>query len=273
MINPAKFQAEVIDFGPAKRKCPSVRDIVLFASLLFCFIPGTILAAEQIEQTEFQAKTDWDVDFSNGEAVVVRDPLEPVNRIFFQFNDKFYFWFLKPVSVVYGDAVPRDFRLSFRNCFNNLISPVSIANNFFQGSFADGSLEAFRFLINSTMGILGLADAARDVFGLPSPGREDLGQTLGYFGVENGFYLCWPILGPSTLRDTVGMAGDAFLRPSTYLLDGSSAGVSALFFTGKQVNNTSLRIGEYEDFLEATFDPYLAMRDAYLQQRSQQIKK
>lgn len=248
----------------------------LLILLLFCFFPVQSVTAglneKPVEQTDFPEDSGWDEDFLE-EEIRVRDPLEPANRVFFQFNDKLYFWFLKPVSKAYGHTVPRDFRLSFRNCYKNLMAPVSITNDFLQGDLKSGSLEACRFFINSTVGILGLADAAKDVFGLNSPGQEDLGQTMGYYGINNGLYFCWPFLGPSTLRDTVGKAGDFFLRPGTYITLSENSAVPGTFFLGKQINNTSLRIGEYEDFLKATFDPYLAMRDAYLQQRRKMIKE
>ncbi|MFP3983684.1 MAG: VacJ family lipoprotein [Desulfurivibrionaceae bacterium] len=253
---------------------------VFFLALLVCCLAvgqvragvgTTVVPAEEDDSPEF---ADWEEDFpEDREMLTIRDPLEPANRMFFRFNDKLYFWFLKPVSKVYGDVVPRDFRISFRNAFNNILSPVSMANSFLQGDFKNGSVEGVRFFINSTVGILGMADAAEDVFGLDEGDDEDLGQTMGYYGIGHGLYLCWPVLGPSSLRDTVGMTGDLFFRPDTYILSGWSTVSGGALLLGKYVNNTSFNIGDYEDFLAATFDPYVAMQDAYLQRRHKMIKE
>ncbi|MFO7761229.1 MAG: VacJ family lipoprotein [Desulfobia sp.] len=269
-----------VKVGPGGGRYISVISIFFIFSLtllFFCLVSSQVRAGEQddgqMSGPDFPEYSDWYDDFMEEDAATIKDPLEPANRIFFKFNDKLYFWFLKPVASAYGKAVPRDFRISFRNCFNNLEAPVHMSNDFLQGKFKDGFVEACRFFINSTVGILGLSDAARDVFALNSPGKEDLGQTIGYYGIGNGFYLCWPFMGPSTLRDTVGMTGDFFLRPGTYMASTSSLYLRGLFFSGRYINNTSLRIGDYEDFLVSTFDPYLAMRDAYIQRRFNMIEE
>ncbi len=255
----------------------AVIDILFLILLLSQAVPGQTIAEEEGRggmAGRDLPEYDWDDDdFLGKEVATVYDPLEPVNRIFFQFNDKLYFWLFKPVARTYGEVVPLEFRLSFRNCYNNLMSPVVITNDFLQGKFGDSFLEVCRFVINSTVGILGLTDAAKDVFELNSPSDEDLGQTMGYYGLGNGVYFCLPFLGPSTLRDTVGTAGDVFLRPGMYAFSDIDSSVRGAFFLGKHINNTSLRIGEYEDFLQATLDPYLAMRDAYIQRRLKMSKE
>jgi phospholipid-binding lipoprotein MlaA len=120
------------------------------------------------------------------------------------------------------------------------------------------------------MGVGGLFDVANTHFNI-RPHHEDTGQTFGVWGVGQGFYIVWPILGPSNVRDTFGSVGDAFLNPLHYVFDESavSGGLSA----GRELNNTSLRIGEYEDFKAAALDPYIAMRQAYVQYRLKQIRE
>jgi phospholipid-binding lipoprotein MlaA len=117
--------------------------------------------------------------------------------------------------------------------------------------------------------MLGFADLAQNNPDLTA-GEEDLGQTFGSYGVGNGFYIVWPFLGPSTLRDTVGMAGDLFLNPVNYVRPAEAAlGITAY----EKLNNTSFHIGDYEAIKEASLDPYSAIRDAYVQYRNKKIKE
>lgn len=212
----------------------------------------------------------FDDDMEDEEVGAVCDPLEPMNRFFFHFNDKLYFWLLKPVSQGYGYVVPEPLRGCIKKAFHNLLVPIRVVNNLLQGKIKDSGIELSRFVINSTVGILGMADPASDEFDL-KPSNEDLGQTLATYGMGNGFYLCWPFIGPSTARDSLGLVGDSFFNPLSYLyLSDAGAGIAA--YSGRVVNCTSLTIGDYDSFIEASFDPYIAMRDAYLQYRDTKIK-
>ncbi len=200
----------------------------------------------------------------------ISDPLEPMNRTFFHFNDKLYFWVLKPVATGYKNVLAEDVRMCVRDFFNNLLAPVRIVNNLLQGKIENTGVESARFLINTTVGIGGLADPAKNEFGL-TPKQEDFGQTLGTYGLGDGIYFCWPIFGPSSARDTVGLVGDAFLSPLTYLTASDTlAGVGAQ--SGEKVNKTSLTLGDYEDFKAAAIDPYIAIRDAYVQYRRHKVQ-
>lgn len=197
------------------------------------------------------------------------DPLEPLNRAFFRFNDKLYFWAIKPVAKGYGAVVPRDVRLCVRNAFSNLLTPVRLVNCLLQGKVKGAGIEVARFAINTSIGVLGLADPAKDKFDLRAQ-DEDLGQTLGYYGIGDKVYFCWPFFGPSNARDTVGAFGDIFLSPLGYL-SYSDTETGIYVQSGQRVNQTSLTIGDYEQFLESTFDPYVAMREAYQQNRQAKI--
>ncbi|MDG4476388.1 MlaA family lipoprotein [Thiovibrio frasassiensis] len=206
----------------------------------------------------------------NGQDIALAsDPLEPMNRVFFHFNDKLYFWVLKPASQGYAYILAEDVRMCVRSFFKNLLAPVRIVNNLLQGKVADSGVETARFILNSTLGIAGLADTAKNEFGL-SPKDEDLGQTMGVYGIGEGIYICWPVFGPSNVRDTLGLAGDFFLSPISYLAM-SDTGAGVAVNTGREVNNTSLTIGDYEDFKESAIDPYIALRDAYRQYRNKKI--
>ncbi len=209
---------------------------------------------------------DW--DDNDDEDISYPDPLEPMNRFFFVFNDKLYYWVLKPVNTVYTAIIPFDFRVVIGNFVNNLSAPVRLLNNLLQGKFADSGVVLSRFLINSTLGIAGLGDPAFVEFGL-TPKPEDFGQTLAVWGVGEGVYLCWPVIGPSNVRDTFGFAGDVYSHPMVYYVDDFS--VSAGYYVGSRVNLLSLNPDVYEDLKKYSLDPYVSMRQLYLDYRRHKI--
>jgi phospholipid-binding lipoprotein MlaA len=216
--------------------------------------------------------TDIDVFLDEGathEVVRVADPFSPWNRAMFHFNDRLYFWVLKPIARGYRAVIPSLVRSSVKNFFHNLTTPIRMVSCILQGKGRDASTEFGRFLINSTAGLLGIDDPAKRWFNL-DPKEEDLGQAFGTYGIGNGFYIVWPILGSSTLRDSVGMIGDWFLNPVSYV-DPQEAylKITAL----ETVNETSFRIGDYESLKEAAIDPYVAVRDAYIQYRNKKVKE
>ncbi len=200
----------------------------------------------------------------------IADPLEPINRIFFTFNDKLYFWLLKPIAKGYGKVVPEPARVGIRNFFSNLLMPIRLINCLLQGKLKAAGTETIRFIINSTVGFLGVQDVAKNE-GHLEVHEEDLGQSLGVYGLGPGIYINWPIFGPSSLRDTVGMIGDFFLDPVNYAVTRTKYRIAVKGYD--KVNSTSLTIGEYESLKKAALDPYVAVRDAYFQYRRNLIKK
>jgi phospholipid-binding lipoprotein MlaA len=179
---------------------------------------------------------------------------------------------LKPVTQVYSHIIPEDFRIVFSNAYNNLKSPVRVINNLLQFRFKVAGNELIRFLFNSTAGIGGLGDVARDALGIKKQ-EADFGQTLGRYGIGHGFYIVLPVLGPSSLRDTVGLAGDRLMYPITYISeDDLSFGAVAGITAHEQVNDTSFKIGDYESFKESAVDPYVSMRDAFVQHREKKVE-
>jgi len=195
----------------------------------------------------------------------VADPIEPFNRAMFVFNDRLYFWLLKPMAQGYNAVVPETGRKGVRNFFSNLFTPVRFANCVLQGKGNAAADEVARFVTNSIIGFLGFADPAEDLYGIALH-DEDFGQTLGFYGLGNGFYIVWPIFGASTLRDSVGWGGDAlYTNPLFYIDDLAwSIGIGAY----RRFNDLSLRIGEYEAIKEAAIEPYEAVRDGYIQFRN-----
>jgi len=210
-----------------------------------------------------------DDDFEETAEVLVADPVAPVNRAMFHFNDKVYFWILKPVSKGYGKVVPEPARIGLSNFFYNLLMPVRFVGNLLQGKLEQSGAELTRFALNSTAGCLGFANPSQH-FEWLNPPEEDIGQALGSYGIGNGFYIVWPFIGPSTLRDTFGWVGDKALDPVTWVdpLE-LSVGIRAV----DSVNSTSFRIGDYEALVDSAIDPYQAVRDAYIQYRKKQISE
>ena len=153
----------------------------------------------------------------NKEAVQVADPLAPWNHLMFRFNDRLYFWVLKPLEKKYVAVVPKPIRSSIFNFFHNLDTPVRLVSCALQGRARETGAEFARFMINSTVGILGFRDPAKKYPSLNLKDDEDLGQVFASYGIGNGFYIVWPILGPSTARDFVGTIGHIFLNPITYI--------------------------------------------------------
>ena len=200
----------------------------------------------------------------------VADPLYYFNKGMYHFNDKLYFWLLKPLAKGYKAITPDIFREGVSNFFYNLMMPIRFVNCILQGKGNAAANEFTRFVINSTIGVLGLGDPASQYPLLNLSDDEDLGQTFAKYGIGNGFFLVWPILGPSTLRDFIGWMGDAYLNPITYI-DPFEAELAVRGFN--LVNKTSFHIGEYEALKEASVDPYVAMRNSYLQYREQKIRK
>lgn len=190
------------------------------------------------------------------------------------FNDGFYINLLKPVSKGYSYVIPELARDGVSNVFDNLMFPQYFVNNLLQMKAKNSGKELLRFIINSTIGILGIFDPASSM-GIEAH-KEDFGQTLGHYGVGSGFHVVLPILGPSNLRDIVGLAGDYYADPISYvddrcynLLDNDleSIGVKTL----KTINYTSLHPDEYENLKKDAIDLYPFLRDVYEQNRDKKI--
>jgi phospholipid-binding lipoprotein MlaA len=206
--------------------------------------------------------------------VDVADPLYYFNFVNFHINDKLYSWVLQPVASGYKDVIPEAVRLGVSNIFSNLRSPVNIVNNLLQLNLESLGKESFRFILNSSAGIAGIFDLSCDWLDICK--REaDFGQTLGHYGIGHGIYLVWPIIGPSSLRDTVGFAGDQLMSPPMYMgyffFDfWQSAGAVAF----EKNNNLSFNLGNYEALTGCAIDdPYLTVRDAYFQYRKRIVEK
>jgi phospholipid-binding lipoprotein MlaA len=211
---------------------------------------------------------DYDDPFAEAK-VTIADPIEPINRISYLVNDKLYYWAIKPVANVYKLIVPEPARISVKQFYFNMKFPIRFVNCLLQADFSGAGIEFGRFTINTIWGIGGLLDPAAGGGINLAKQDTDFGQTLGMYGVGHGFYILWPVLGPSSPRDSVDIAGEYLLDPLSYF---------GPWYTGigirpfKIINNASLVIGEYESLQGAALDPYVAIRDAYAQYRAKAIK-
>ena len=196
----------------------------------------------------------------------VSDPLEPVNRVIDSFNDKVDRAILKPAAQGYEKVVPKTARSSVTNFFGNLNEPLVVVNQLLQGKGKEGVSDTGRFLVNSTIGLLGLFDPASQM-GLTRH-DEDFGQTFGRWGIGEGWYLVLPILGPSTIRDTAGKFGNSTLDAvGKHDEVRERNGLGALRLVDTRANLLSAT--KVRD--TAALDSYLFTRQAYRQLRWSRI--
>lgn len=221
------------------------------------------------DDDDFFEDDEFDVQDLETEKKLVADPLYYFNKSMYHFNDKLYFWFMKPVANTYKAVTPTFFRTGVRNFFDLVATPVRFTSCLLQGKIKGAGTEIGRLLINVTLGFGGVIDTAKHSFKLDKA-DEDLGQVLGSYGIGNGFYLYLPLTGPTTLRDSIGSAGGYFLDPMLYMENRDLALALSGFST---INKVSFMIGNYEAVKSASLDPYSMIRDFYIEQRKKKIKE
>lgn len=225
---------------------------------------GASLSAED------KSPFDDDPFAQENDAEETPDPIEPVNRGLFWVNDKLYTWVFKPTVKVYRFFVHEKIREGVSNILSNATEPVYIANGLLQGKFSDAGRETFRLAVNTTLGVGGVLDVARNQGGVPRK-SEDFGQTLGFYGGGHGFYLVLPVLGPTSLRDGIGTVTDFAFTPSTYmdLTLTERAGIKGADY----LTEFSLDKDTYEAVVKQSLDPYATIKNAYLQRRKALVEK
>ena len=195
------------------------------------------------------------------------DPLEPFNRGIYKFNDTVDKAVIKPVARGYKAAIPAVGRIMISNFFSNLDDVVVTTNDLLQFKLVQGFSDGMRFFVNSTIGVFGLIDVA-------TPGglkkhNEDFGQTLGKWGVGEGPYLVLPILGPSTVRDSVGIYVDTLPAPTYHI---SNIRTRNQLYVTEKINRRAELLDQENVLDDAMIDPYEFIRDAYLQHRLSQVQ-
>ncbi|MBX2829875.1 MAG: VacJ family lipoprotein [Rhodospirillales bacterium] len=200
------------------------------------------------------------------------DPIEPVNRVVHGVNGAVDFMLLYPAAMWYRDIAPEPVKTSVKSFVRNLNEPLNSLNAFLQGDPEQGAASLQRFVMNSTLGLFGLNDIAAD-FGIPYR-REDFGQTLAHYGIGGGPYIVLPLLGPSNLRDGIGIGVDYVANPLTWGAENSdtvdtlylgSIGVSALHARYSTIN-------QLNELQKSSIDYYAALRSLYRQQRNTMIR-
>ena len=215
------------------------------------------------------SKKELELNTTETLKVVNNDPLEPVNRIVFSFNIIFDKVVLRPIAIVYKTVVPGFLRNRITYSLNNLSMPITAVNNLLQGEFAKAGISTSRFIINSTIGILGFFDPASS-FGLESA-NEDFGQTLTVWGIPSGPYMMLPFLGPSTPRDFTGLLSTSLLDPMYHVGSANTRDSLRIYgMGGGAIDFRSRNIEIFDDLQNNSVDYYAAVRSFYSQARASQ---
>ncbi len=200
------------------------------------------------------------------------DPLEPMNRMMFNFNEMIQTWFLRPGATMYKSFLPPEGQDVIGNMLSNISTPVVLANDLFQAEWDRAWQTTERFAINTTYGVGGMFDMAEDM-GIPGH-KEDFGQTMAVWGVDEGLYLVLPVIGPSNPRDAVGeYVVDSFLDPMGIWL-GNTNRVAEKWSrtTVSGVERYSGVVDELEQVKKTSVDYYAAIRSMYRQKRMAEIR-
>lgn len=208
---------------------------------------------------------------STAPAREISDPIEPVNRFIFGFNDILDRFLIEPLAKGYKAVVPHVVRDGIQNFVRNLEAPVVVANQLLQGKVGDAGVTTARFVLNSTIGVAGLVDVA-SAQGLNYK-DEDFGQTLATWGVGNGPYIVLPVLGPSSLRDAGGLAVDSFADPVRIYADNTDH--MWIYYTKEGLEGLDTRsrlIEAVDDMRSNSLDYYATARSAYVQKRYSLIR-
>lgn len=201
----------------------------------------------------------------------ISDPLEVPNRFVFAVNEAADILLIRPASEVYVGVAPDPVREAVHNFLQNLLGPLYITNNLLQGDFEGAQISTGRFMTNTILGLGGVLDIA-SIAGLPEQ-QEDFGQTLAVWGVGSGPYVVLPLLGPSNLRDTAGLAVDTVADPTRIWAYGTDHKGLMVARTGAiVVDRRSQLLREIDDLRRSSLDYYATVRSLYAQQRAAAIR-
>jgi len=200
-----------------------------------------------------------------------RDPFEGLNRDIFTFNRNMDRWLFDPVTRGYQRAVPAPGRHAFYKFFQNLDSPMILANHMAQFRVHDAAATMTRFVLNSSIGLAGLFDPAASYFEVPRV-EGDFGQTLARYGTPSGPFLMLPVFGPSTVRDVVGDVVDILADPVSYLL-GPLRWWTLVLGGGEGLTTREAHLDELRELEAGSLDFYSALRSAYLQSRDAMVRE
>ena len=228
--------------------------------------PVAAIRTDNVKANPANAEHD---DLDEYDVALVPDPLEPINRVTFSVNHQIYRFVLRPISKGYEKIVPTPVRKGIRNAYENVRFPVRLVNNALQGNFTRARQELEKFLINTSIGVGGIIRQSDRIPSLAEVPPTDTGVTFAKWKMSSGPYLVLPLLGPSTFRDTVGLAGDWALNPVSWVTIASGE----LWLLAIPYTNTLRSLPEqfsaYDAATENALDRYLAARSAYIQYRNE----
>jgi len=204
------------------------------------------------------------------------DTFKSYNIIMTQLNDKVYTYVFNPIASGYEYTIHKDIRIAVSNVYSNLKFPINFVNNLLQLKFENSFAELQRFLINSTLGIAGTMDIAKDDFHIEAK-KEDFGQTLGYYGFNNTPHIVLPFLGSSNVRDILGLGGDYFINPLSYINNRGNllANETESTYTKAYdtLNTHSFNYKIYEKAKKDSVDLYSLLKNVYEQRRNKEISE
>ncbi|MEX1119563.1 MAG: VacJ family lipoprotein [Terrimicrobiaceae bacterium] len=213
-------------------------------------------------------------DLEEYQVLLIPDPLEPLNRATFTLNHGIYIYVFSPISKGYQTVVPKPVRTGIHNAYENVKFPIRFVNDTLQGNFERAGLETGKFVVNSIVGIGGLGRPSDRIPALADIPAGNTGQTFAKWGIPHGAYLVLPVLGPSSLRDTVGLAGDYALNPVSWvtILFGGYAWTMAIPSVNT-LRSLPVQMDIYDAATKDAIDPYVAARSAYVQFREEDAAK
>ena len=213
-------------------------------------------------------------DLDEYSVVEISDPIEGLNRATFWFNDKLYLIVFRPISKGYEKVLPKRARKGIYNAFENVKYPVRVVNCALQGNFKRAGLETEKFLLNTVGGVGGLIRLSDKVPSLANLPEEDTGKTFAKWGIGHGAYIVIPFLGPSSVRDGVGLIGDYALNPVNWgLFAGGDHDWTMIPPYANTLRALPMQLGTYDDAKKDAIDPYISIRSAYVQYRNEAVKK
>ena len=245
---------------------------LLYISIFTLFLQNSSVLAGTTGSEELQ---------NSNSKNTAKECFEGVSRVMFKFNHALDGAIFKPVAKGYR-ALPIPIRKGAGNAVDNLRSLLTLSNNILQGDFSGAGNTVGRFAINTTVGILGIFDPA-SALGLKETGKEDFGQTLGAWGSDSGCYFVLPILGPTTVRDSIGLIGNVFLDPVYQIthnteIDNGVIGNSTYsehnyyyYRSTGAVDFRAKNIESFDSLEENSIDLYASVKSLYLQNRNKQI--
>jgi len=255
-----------------KTKSTSVVRCSLFSLLMLFCVANVACSSSQKKKEAATLAADDSIENEEEKDLEVSDPIEGFNRGIHAFNDFFFHYFLYPLATGWDFISPKFMRRGIENFFNWVYTPGRLVSNILQAKPKGVGQELASFSINATAGGLGFYDASKEIFEIERT-NEDIDQTLGKWGIGEGAYVVLPFIGPRTVRGTFGFAGDLTLQPQTVIVPVYIApeniwvqgAITAGTYTVRAVNRVSIDPGEYDNLIKDAVDPYIFIRDIYLQ--------